>query len=285
MLPSMKMGVRKTFQHILLILVLAGVGSSYAFGQEQQPDQNHWQIVKGILSGSVEVDSVPVTRPGIVAFFRVSDGAAPRAKGPIRVPEGVALIEEGGRFSVSLHPGAYYSGVIIGRTTTIPGPPRQGEQSLVANDEQGNPRIFVVMPGQKTDVGKVSGKSPDFSSELEASLFTVQGVVTDEAGRPIAQARVIAFEEDQQGRRLPAFIQPQTENDGRYEMKLAPGKAYIIVARTGQGWGPPSPGDRMGQYGPEIPIPVSGKAGEVLKNLDIQVLEIAKPGEEQKKGS
>lgn len=73
---------------------------------------------------------------------------------------------------------------------------------------------------------------------------TLKGQITDVEGRPVAGARVFAYD-DSEVRRAANFMSVPADGQGRFRMVLMPGK-YWLVARLkkGEEYGPLMPGDK-----------------------------------------
>ena len=153
------------------------------------------------------------------------------------------------------------------------GPPREGEQTFTAYGQDGAPRIFEVVADKTVETGPLSGKVPSGVKWAEPAYFTVQGSVRDEAGKPFVGAKIIAFKAGDPARR-PAFTFNSIAKDGAYQLKLSADSSYAISARANYGGGQPETGEYIGRYGDKDVVVVTGKSGEVLKNLDITMRKV-----------
>lgn len=242
---------------------------SSAFAEEKSPE------VKGSIKGQVKVtqenDAKILT--GIVAFFDFKGGIPSGIGAFHRAPKAIAKLDDQGNFNKNLAPGQYYIGVVLGRSREAVGPPRPGEQSFTVYDNEGNPRIFEVLNGTTTDAGQVSGKVPDSEKPADTHIFSVQGVIRDETGKPFEGAKVIAFLAGDP-RRKPAFTFMGTGKDGSYLLKLPADNTYNISVRAEYGGGQPAAGEYIGRYGGKEVLAVTGKKDEILKGVDVNLIKV-----------
>ena len=264
------------FTLTLMFVLAPSLGSA----AEEKADT---QGLTGTISGQAPLTLAPAAKSaeslGIVAFFNTANGPPPSPGRDHRVPDHIALIGNDARFQAEGTAGRYYIGIIDRRNTRIPGPPRPDEKTLVAFDKEGAPQIFEVKAGEKTDTGLLAGKVPNgpFPDDSHA-YFTVTGVVKNEDGSPVTEAVIVAFKIGGDQKRRPDFTLQNSDQNGRYSMRLAAGSAYSILIRNSFGGGQPAPGEFVGRYGGETATPVSGQAGQVVQNIDITTFKIPEPG-------
>jgi Carboxypeptidase regulatory-like domain len=85
----------------------------------------------------------------------------------------------------------------------------------------------------------------------------IAGMVTDQAGTPVAGAFVYAYRSARGGLRGPADFEAEVDSEGRYFLDLVEGR-YHLVARarqSGTDIGPPRPGDAWALF-PRNPLEV-----------------------------
>ncbi|MBU0730546.1 MAG: carboxypeptidase-like regulatory domain-containing protein [Proteobacteria bacterium] len=238
---------------------------------------------KGTISGSVKVKpdkSNEIT--GIVAFFNVELGPPSGQDNNRRVPDHLTQLEKDSRFTAKLIPGKYYVGVILGRSLKSIGPPKKGEHSFTAFNEQGDPQIFIIEAETNTDTGELSGKMPlGLRRNFEMKYFTVKGVIRDENGKPVEGAKIIAFREGDKIRK-PITTFQGTDKDGKYALTLSPGSKYNLSVRAGYGGGQPVSGEYIGRLGDANIAAITGKEGQVIYGINITVYTIPERNPEQK---
>jgi len=238
---------------------------------------------QGSLSGSIKVpaDSAAAETIGKAAFFMVENGPPPIPGRRHRVPDNLVRISADGRFQKKLVPGKYYIGIILGRTSQMPGPPQPGESSFVVHGSDNTPQVFTVRPGELTEAGLLKGKILDKELNSAKEFFTVTGRITDMNDKPVVESIIVAFREGEK-RLRPEVTLRNADPDGRYSLQL-PVDVYTIVVRAAYGGGVPEEGEFVGRYGNEIALTVSGKAGAVLTGIDVAVFEVPEPGVSKEK--
>jgi hypothetical protein len=204
----------------------------------------------GTLEGQFLTEKDKPLVKGIVSFFNEQGGAPPLAGSARRVPDMVTRSDEAGHFSVKLLPGKYFMGALIRDPSAGPGPPREGEKYFFAMAEEGKLRVFEVKTKETTNTAEVMGESPDKFVQLK-DFGIIQGEVKDEQGKPLAGILVTVKEDLSDPR--PQYISEPTRKDGRYQLKLPPGK-YFISARESLQTGRPRPGSYVGTYGKTAPV-------------------------------
>ena len=227
---------------------------------------------KGIILGKGPKAN---NKGGLVGFFNITTGPPSGNSDHWRVPDHLTFFNQNDSFEIRINPGKYYIGVILGRKLKDVGAPRSGEQHFTAFGPDDQIKVFEVIAGQKTDTGILSGKKmpQGVRQNLERHYLTVKGVVEDEHGVPVAQAKVIAFR-DGDIIRKPITICKGTDKDGNYYLKLPPNDSYNISVRVGFGGGQPLSGEYVGRYGGEQMQSVSGKKGQTIENINITVFTV-----------
>lgn len=264
-------------------------GQLLAEGQTVQQDE------LSEIKGRLLVEGKTPMSDGIVAFFNVMTGPPPNY-GQIRhLPDRVSLVNKDGVFSVRLLAGSYYLGYLSRKPEQGPGPPRPGENTYFAVDESGAIKVIQVMAGQNKDFGNIPITLYNVFKEFDLS-FTVEGVVRSEDGRPVSDA-ILMIKIDLNSPR-PDLISTDIDKDGRYRIKLPVGKSYHFIVRNSIGPGRPNAGSYVGTYNGfvptggdksgkgALPVPVTGKPGEIISGIDITVFTVPDPAaiKKQKQG-
>lgn len=201
---------------------------------------------------------------GIISFFKQGDGPPPEVSDLRRVPDLVTRTDGEGKFKAQLPAGGYYIGALVREVGKGPGPPRPGEKYYFALLEKEKFRVVEVKAGGMLNAGTVQGQVPTKSAALKKAM-TLSGVVRHEDGKPFANAWVTVKKNLEAPR--PLYISVKTGEDGRYEMKVPPGRYYVMVRDSLEGRRP-LPGTFMGIYGkkesfsPSAPFNISGKVGD-----------------------
>ena len=212
----------------------------------------------GVLEGQLFTESNIPHAKGIVSFFNVKGGPPLLADSAMRVPDMVSRTDESGHFSVKLLPGKYYMGALIREASAGPGPPREGEEYFFAMAEAAKLQVFEVKTKQTSQVGRVTGMKPDKIVDFK-DFVVFQGEVLDEQGKPVAGMMVTVKEEMNAPR--PKYVSKRTKEDGRFQLKLPPGR-YFIMARDSIRVGRPRPGSYIGNYGQASPAAAASQGGE-----------------------
>lgn len=238
---------------------------------------------KGSIGGRIETTGIAASDTiGKASFFNVKNGPPPSPGQRHRVPDELVRVSGDGSFFKKLPAGQYYIGIILGRTSDMPGPPQAGEKSFVVHGPDNTPQVFEVRAGDHTEAGLVQGRVLAGEPESSLSFFTVEGRIMDRDGNPVTETVIVAFREGEK-RLRPEVSLRNSDASGRYSMKLAVGSQYTIVVRAAYGGGVPTQGEFVGRYGNEIPKTVSGSKDEVVSGIDITVFEVPEPGESKEK--
>lgn len=261
----------------------------------------------GTLNGQLYIDD-HVLPDAVVAFFEVQSGPPPIVGSARRVPDMVSRTNEKGEFSVKLLPGIYYMGALIREMGQGPGPPRPGEKYYFVKDASGKLRTIEIQTKQVYNAGRFDGLPPDAFQEF-SEYVTIKGVVTDDKGKPLAGI-MVTLKENMSAPR-PKFISERTREDGTFELRVPPGKYYVMGRESLRG-GRPRAGSFIGTYGKTAPvgnaspvnaggkaqgappgrglqggggeaIAVEGKAGEVIADINLQMFRIPDPEETRRK--
>lgn len=263
---------------LVIVLLLSG-----PTGAEQQEAPNEY----GTLTGQVVMDGKPMLQ-ATISIFNAGSGPPPDRGSSRRVPEGM-FRAEAGRFRIVLAPGRYYMGVVSRLDPDRKGPPGEDEKFFFVRGKKGELRQFEAIAGKTIDLGVISGLAPEAFPEI-ANGFTVEGTIYDERGKPFKGALVLVRGNLAVPR--PLFISPPTGRDGKYRLKLPAGQSFYLVVRDNLvDVGRPVIGSPVGVYvrdsasaAPGAPMlsggdPITGRAGQVLKGMDITIRKVANPEE------
>lgn len=270
----------------------------------------------GTMTGQVITEDGQPVPGGVVSFFATDKGIPPLFANMHRIPDMVGRMGPDGKFSVNIMPGSYYLGAMVitdpGRT---PGPPKKGDTFYYARDDRGNLLELTLAAQEKKNVGEITGALPD-TFPIVKNLVTIEGSLLKEDGTPFAGG-VVLIKTDMKKPR-PDFVSERTGEDGTFTLKLPPDTAYYLLGRE-RAVGRPVPGTYVGTYGsdspiseggalpifgarpaqpaagrpqvegaPEdpgknLPVTVSGKAGETLTGINIKMFKLPVPGEQREK--
>lgn len=239
----------------------------------------------GTVSGRVtDAEGVAFTK-GFIAFFDMEGGGNQDVGSTKRSPVMVAFVEENGSFLTAPFPaGKYYLGAMQ-RQGWIGGPPRPGETVYSAIDAKGEYLVIEVKPGELTEVGTVVMRVPKEFPE-RTRYFTVRGRVLDDHGKPVPDAVVVVKKDIDNPKGL--YISQPTLFDGSYELKIPPGKYFLVARKELTKAGRPKPGGYTGTLGQTKPAGIGGKmeeppayllggAGESYENVDITMFQVPIP--------
>ena len=270
----------------------------------------------GALSGQVVTDDGNPVPGGVVSFFDAEKGIPPLIADMHRIPDMIGRMGPDGRFTVKLLPGSYYMGALIitdpGRG---PGPPQKGETFYFAKDSNGELRTFTLGTKEEMNAGVIIGAAPE-TFPLVKNLVTIEGMLLKEDGKPFVGG-VVLVKSDMNNQR-PDFVSQRTGKDGKFRLQLPPDITYYLLGRE-RSVGRPVPGSYVGTYGSnaaisaggalpigsaqpaqpgsgmpdlpgfsemeenEKPTPLTGKAGQVIKGIDITMFKMPVPGEQREK--
>jgi hypothetical protein len=242
------------------------------------------EIGKGKITGKLMTEDGKPMSGGSVFFFNAATGPPPSQEKYWRVPDAVAPIDDGGRFSIGLPPGKYYLGAMkrISAEKNV-GPPAEGDYFLKGQDAMGNPKAFLVKKGETTDIGTIAEAAPFKRAVVKYSggVTAIEGVVRDSEGNAVKGAAVFGYNKPA-ARGKPLFVSDRTGDDGKYILRVSEGGKYYLKVRDVYGGGPPKGGEIVGIYWQGIPVEASAKTGEITKGVDIQVVRFPGRGPGQK---
>jgi len=242
----------------------------------------------GVLSGRAVLEDGTPFPYGFVAFFeRVGDSMEHQDYGVSskRAPMMVAFIEEDGKFTTHLFPsGSYFMGAVMVKGW-IGGAPKKGQKKYSAVDTEGNYLLFEVKAAETVDIGTVTFREPAAFPELK-EYFIIEGRVLDDQGKGVPGSVVVAKRDlnDPKG----IFISVETAEEGKYQLKISPGKYFFVARESLTRAGRPKPGSLMGTLGHSKPIGLGGKSeeppayiiggdGDIFRNVDITMFEVPIP--------
>ncbi len=205
----------------------------------------------GVEAPRSGVEGAAALRGKLVAGVVVLAFAAP-GPGPGELPlarsEGT---DRDGRYQLALKPGSYH--LVAVRTAGAPWPFRGAKDDLFSY-YLGNP--IVVEPGKMTRVAFNLVRIGDAPAPVggEGSGIAGQVLFMD---KPLGRAYVHVFSDPGANFRGMGLASVPTGEDGRFRIKLPPGR-YYVLARKRQGggmYGPPGRDDYVG-YFPGNPVTV-----------------------------
>lgn|GEM_PF-1876172 len=266
----------------LLLFALCLSLTSFAVAAED------WTVLgdaPGTITGKIVTkDGSPLTS-GFVAFFK-SDKLDPMDYGNTRrSPTMVAFLDDKGGFTTSQMPaGTYYVGAMP-RDKWTGGPPMRGEKRYSAFDDKGKYLVVTLARAQSLDIGTVKVLEPENSPEL-TDFFTVQGKIVDEKGKGWPGAVVVVKRNYEEAK--SDFISEPTKQDGSYQIKLPPGKYFVLAREAIVKTGRPNPNSAMGELGQNQPIGIGGQrdsppvfilgeSGKLLQDVNITMFKVPVP--------
>jgi len=231
----------------------------------------------GTISGKWQPGADQPMVNGQVLLFNELSGPPPLPEMYWRVPDYIATIDSGGKFSVKAIPGNYYLGTIMRQKGNDMGPLLPGDSYFLSKDKQGSARSYNVKAGEDKDVGTLVG-STKYTGIAQSGATAIEGTVLDESGKPVEGVLVFAFiNKELQGR--PIFIAPRTGKDGKFRLGLSGGGTYYLKIRDIYGGGQPQTGQIMGFYGDgKSAMPVNVKSGTITKDINIKATRFAGRG-------
>lgn len=228
----------------------------------------------GVITGKwITTQYGPMTG-GQVLLFDAAKGPAPASRKYLRLPDAGTAVDDDGKFSTDVPAGKYYLVMRKRVNQASAGPPEEGEPQYYARMKNGEPRLYTVKSGKTTNIGTIAEVYPYRREKVVVrdGMTGIEGVVTDEQGKPVAGVRVFAYESTEM-RGMPRYASDVTGADGKYVLVLTSQGTYFLKARTHYGGGKPEEGEFMGTYGPsELPGPVAVENGKMNKNVDIRVI-------------
>jgi hypothetical protein len=237
-------------------------------------------VDKGFIAGQLMIKGGAPLAGGQVFFFNDASGPPPSQVRYWRVPDYMAQIDEAGRFSIELPAGKYYLGALKRMSGERIGPPADGDYFFASADEKGLPKSYVVKNGETVELGVISGAVPFQKRTLMpgAEITAIEGTVFDNEGKAVEGALVLAQLIPLSAGRHPLFTSERTAKDGHYILKVHDGGNYYLRVRSMHDKGPPAAGEMIGAYGGKEPLAVAVKKGQVIKSVDITVVQFTGRG-------
>lgn len=176
--------------------------------------------------------------------------------------------EADGRFELPLPPGTYYLLARLRHHGGMPSGPLQAGDFIGYLPD--NP--VRVSDGESVVVDIPLFEVPEKVDRLAATLFgptSVSGRVMRRDGTPVAEARVLLYDDPQMLNR-PLYVSRPSSADGRYQLSFPAGGHYYLAAREALG-GAPAPGELYGRYDGSPDHSLTIETGQQLQGLDIVV--------------
>jgi hypothetical protein len=234
----------------------------------------------GTISGQIMPGTEIPTSGWVAYFFNSETGPPPDLYKYRRIPDQFVPVGDDGRFTMELAEGTYYIAVVKRLSSgRIVGPPDPGDYFISPRDNNGIPNSYVVKPGENTDIGVISGVET-FKGLSNEGVSGIEGAVLDSEGNPVNGVAVLAFRTKTDIQR-PLFVSDLTGSDGKYFIRVGEGTYYLKV-RAGYGGGAPVEGEIIGDYGENKPDAVTVEKGQVIKGINIKVVNF--PGRGPEKG-
>jgi len=182
------------------------------------------------------------------------------------VPEWSAEVDSECRFEIKAAPGSYYLQVVIRQT---PGPamgPLQVGDLLFSSAE--DPQVSGNA-GDQLNLGTLTTRSV-FNGYTEQVETGIIGRLVDEKDLPIAGLRVLAYRDASMVADLYA-ISPESDEDGRFALRLAGKSELYLQARQGVSIGLPPLGFPFGIYGGKEARRINVEPGKTIEGVEIVV--------------
>lgn len=228
--------------------------------------------VSGRITGAWIPYKIGPISGGKIYAFNINAGPSPQRDRPTRVPDGVALTNAEGKFTLELAEGTYYLSTRKNLSGDAPGPPQEGDLYGLIRDGKGELVRYTVKRGKTTDIGILRQASVFKSRALKypADMTAITGTVKTFDGTPVAGAVVQVYDNgDVKGK--PLYVSQQTGKDGQYVVQVGTEGTYFLSSRGGHGGGRLRAGDLLGVYGGDAAKPVMVKKHGITKDIDIQV--------------
>lgn len=262
------MNAMKLIVLIIALLFAAGAQDVYA------------ENGKGFVTGRAALPSGKPMKQALAMFYMKQNGPAPLPERYWRVPDAVIPVDAKGKFTAELLEGEYYVGV-IGRQSAklVPGPPVDGDFLILVSEKGGHPKTVRVSDGKTTNVGTHKGSVYRKRIRENIKITSLEGKISSIEGTPVSGAFVFAFHSSERGSR-PVFSSDKTDGNGNYVLRVDGEGPFYLKVRDSYGGGKPQPGERIGTFGGDNPIPVKSIIGSSLKEIDIIVQPVQRPGGE-----
>ena len=230
------------------------------------------ESVTGRITGAWVPHTIGPIAGGMVYAFNTNSGPPPTIEGSRRVPDGVAITNDKGEFSLELAEGTYYLSTWKKAGGPAPGPPQDGDLHALSRDEHGEPVKYTVKRGMAAD-DVILRQASVFKSpaiKTSAGMTAITGTIKTPEGAPLPDA-VVQVYANQEIKGKPTFVSYKTGKDGTYIVQVDQEGTYFLTVRTGYSAGRPQSGEVIGIYGGETVQPVIVKKKSVTNNIDIQI--------------
>jgi hypothetical protein len=228
--------------------------------------------VTGGIAGAWIPPTIGPISGGIIYAFRTDSGPPPDIDGSRRVPDGIAITKDDGKFSLELEEGTYYLSSWKKVDGPAPGPPQDGDLHALSRDDKGEPVKYTVKRGLTTD-NVILRQASVFKSptiNISTGMTAITGTLKTFEGAPMADAIVQVYT-NQEVKGKPSYVSYKTGKDGKYIVKIDQEGTYYLTVRAKYSGGRPENGETLGIYGGEAAQPVVVKKQSVIKDIDIQV--------------
>ena len=231
-------------KNIIAFLLLVGI----VFPVNSQALPGFMEERMGTMTGQVIYEGKPLAN-NLLAFFNVNKGLPPIAGQGGRAPDARTYSDQEGKFSLRLSLGSYYVGVLRRGPEEPLGPPRQGELYYFAGSGEGKLRRISLESRSAFDSGVIEVALPENFLDTE-DYFVVSGEVVNGAGdNEPYQGAMVTAKYGNTSRYRPDYVSRPTGADGKFSLRLPPGKSFILLARSSITGNKPKPGDDIGKYG------------------------------------
>ena len=103
----------------------------------------------------------------------------------------------------------------------------------------------------------------------DKGVTAIEGVVVDQAGKPVANAAVLAYlNPTAEGR--PTFVSDRTAGNGTFQLRVAGAGTYYLKVRSVLGGGAPLPGEFLNTTAEFATVTVTLAKDQILKGISLQ---------------
>lgn len=224
------------------------------------------------ISGQVKIKGKIPMANGIVLLFNKDFGPPPHPYKYWRIPDKITETDKNGKFTVEVQEGTYYLMIAQKKPSGEIGPPVETEFLYFHGSEEGVPKPIVVSAGSKVNLGLLSKAfvwSPNMVPH-DQDITAIEGTVVNMENKPVANAVVFAyFSSDAIGK--PAFVSDRTDKNGGFQLRVYDGDTYYLKVRSVIGGGAPAAGEYQSATEEFVPVEVSVKSRQQVKNVVLKV--------------
>jgi hypothetical protein len=231
------------------------------------------------ISGQVMIDAATPMSFGVVLLYDGKSGPPPALGRYWRVPDLITPLEKEGKFTLEVSEGTYYLQVAQKNPGSEVGPAVENEYLYFHGDKEGNALPLVVGPGTQHRLGQL--KAFLWSPEMvrrDKGITSVEGVVEDTDGKPVARAVVLAYY-NPTGNGRPIFVSDRTDAKGRYQLRTNDGGTFYLKVRSVIGGGKPASGEYLNTTKEFTPVEVTLKRGERRQGVALKVMKLQRPAD------